>query len=211
MLAFDFTRRREKSPELIAGELLLRPPVLADHGQWAFVREQSREHLTRWEPVWRSGDLSLDAFRTRLRMYERVHRLGAGLSLLIFDRRRDALVGGVTLSDIRRHAAQSATIGYWVGVNHLRQGLGSAAVGRVLEHAFGEMQLNRIEAACQSGNTPSRRLLVKCGFFEEGFARDYLFINGAWRDHILFAATRRHYLGTPLAGETWPHPAPAGD
>lgn len=199
MFALDFARRREKPPELASGELFLRPPVLSDHRQWASLREQSREHLTEWEPEWRPGDLSLDAFRTRLRMYDRVHRAGAGLSLLLFRRQGGDLIGGVTLSDIRRHASQSATIGYWVGVNHLRQGYGAAGVSLVLEHAFGELLLNRIEAACQSGNQASRRLLAKTGFVEEGFARDYLFINGAWRDHLLFAATRRDRLGTPLA------------
>lgn len=197
MLNFDFARSALRAPLLERGPVMLRPAELGDYASWLMLRRESRRHLTRWEPDWREEDVTLDAFRLRLRAYERQHRSRAGLSLYVFLRGSGDLIGGVTLSDIRYHSSWSATIGYWIGERFLRHGYGLAAVGAVLDHAFGELRLNRIEAACQPGNVASRALLAKAGFREEGFARDYLFINGAWRDHLLFARTARDYCGAP--------------
>jgi ribosomal-protein-alanine N-acetyltransferase len=66
------------------------------------------------------------------------------------------------------------------------------------DFAFRTLGLHRLEAACIPDNAPSRRLLVKAGFAEEGFAQAYLKINGAWRDHVLFGLT------TPLVGPEGP-------
>ena len=104
-----------------------------------------------------------------------------------------ALVGGVTLSNIKYNAACSAEIGYWIGAPFLRRGFAIAAVFAIVAHAFTKLGLNRVEAACQPGNEPSRELLEKAGFHEEGYARDYLFINGDWRDHCLYAITARAF------------------
>ena len=67
-----------------------------------------------------------------------------------------------------------------------RQGLTLAAVRALSEFAFRTLALHRLEAACIPDNVPSRTLLKKAGFAEEGFAQAYLKINGAWRDHVLF-------------------------
>ncbi|MEK7266804.1 MAG: GNAT family protein [Pseudomonadota bacterium] len=196
MISLDFVRQ-QRPPTLEQGDIVLRAGQLTDHSSWAALRERSRAHLTRWEPDWQDKDATLEAFRTRLRLHDRLHRSGAALSLLVCLKPGGDVIGGVTLSDIRLHASHSATIGYWIGEGHLRQGRGLAAVQLTLAHAFGEKRLNRVEAACQPGNTASRALLSKAGFKEEGLARDYLFINGGWRDHLLFAATARDYSGAP--------------
>lgn len=197
MLNFDFAKPVARAPILERGPLRLRAAELGDYESWLRVRRESRPHLTRWEPDWREQDVTLEAFRLRLRSYDRQHRARAGLSLYVCLKDSGELIGGVTLSDIRYYASCSATIGYWIGERHLRRGYGLTAVEAVLGHAFGEMRLNRVEAACQLGNVASRALLAKAGFREEGFARDYLFINGAWRDHLLFARTARDYCGAP--------------
>lgn len=191
LLSFDFGRVAPKPPLIAAGALYLRAPDVEDHDAWARLREASRLHLTRWEPDWKSEQATADAFRLRLRTYERQYKSRAGVAFHVFQREGDRLVGGVTLSDIRRHAAQSATIGYWIGAAFLRRGFGLAAVEAALGYAFDELGLNRIEAACQPGNTASRSLLSRAGFTEEGFAREYLFINGGWRDHVLYARLAR--------------------
>lgn len=180
------------------GPVELHAPSIEDHGAWRALREMSRTHLTRWEPDWIDEEATIAAFRTRLRVYDRQHRAGAGLSLFVRESGGGALLGAVTLSDVRAHASHSGMIGYWIGAPYLRRGYGFAAVAAMLGHAFRGMGLNRVEAACQPGNEASRALLAKAGFREEGFARDYLFINGAWRDHLLFAATARDYCGAPL-------------
>lgn len=197
MISLDFVRQAPHPPVLESGDVKLRTMQLTDYSAWAKLRAESREHLTRWEPDWLDKDVTVEAFRARLRHHDRLLRAGAALSLFAFLKSSGEMIGGVTLSDIRLHAAHSATIGYWIGQAHLRNGYGLASVQLVLAHAFREKRLNRIEAACQPGNIASRALLAKAGFREEGFARDYLFINGAWRDHLLFAATARDYCGAP--------------
>ncbi len=202
MISLDFVRQSSRPPVLGGGEITLRAAQLTDYHSWIALRERSRAHLTKWEPDWLEKDVTLDAFRARLRLHERLHRTGAALSLLAFlnpvgPNRTPEMIGGVTLSDIRLHASHSATIGYWIGEGHLQKGYGLACVRLVLGYAFNERRLNRVEAACQPGNLASRALLAKAGFREEGHARDYLYINGRWRDHLLFAATAREYCGAP--------------
>lgn len=199
MISLDFVRTQARAPILHSGEVTLRAAQLTDYPAWAQLRDRSRPHLTRWEPDWQDKDATVDAFRMRIRTQERLHRSGAALSLMAFMKSTGEMIGGVTLSDIRFHASRSATIGYWIGEGHLRKGYGFTSVRLMLDYAFGEKRFNRIEAACQPGNAASRALLIKAGFREEGFARDYLFINGSWRDHLLFAVTARDFCGAPTS------------
>ena len=92
----------------------------------------------------------------------------------------------MTLSNIRRGVAQTATVGYWIGEPHTRKGLMSAGLKGAVGFAFKSLGLHRLEAACLPENVPSRQVLLKNGFKQEGFAPAYLKINGAWRDHLLF-------------------------
>ena len=98
----------------------------------------------------------------------------------------DALVGGVTLSNIRRGVAQMASLGYWAGEMYAGKGYITAAVRCVVRYAFEDLDMHRVEAACQPDNMASRRVLEKAGFTQEGEAKAYLKINGKWRDHLLF-------------------------
>jgi len=99
----------------------------------------------------------------------------------------NALVGGCTLSNVRRGVTQCCSIGYWVGQHFARQGHMFDAVRALVPFIFRTLGLHRIEAACLPENEPSKNLLLKLGFRQEGLARRYLQINGDWRDHALFA------------------------
>jgi [ribosomal protein S5]-alanine N-acetyltransferase len=96
-------------------------------------------------------------------------------------------VGGLTLANIRRGVAQAASLGYWMGLPFIRHGYMTAAVSAVIPFAFTTLRLHRLEAACIPTNAASIRLLEKTGFVREGYAREYLCINGIWQDHLLFA------------------------
>ena len=113
--------------------------------------------------------------------------LAAGYAFYIFRRDDDALVGGVTLSNVRRGVTQSCSLGYWVGERHARNGFMRDSLNALVPFIFNEMGLHRIEAACIPTNTASHSLLRKIGFTHEGYARRYLCINGVWQDHLLFA------------------------
>ena len=166
--------------------VVLRPPRAGDYVAWSDLRRRSRAFLQPWEPAWPADDLSRSAFRRRLMAYQRDIDLGSGYAFLVFRAADQELVGGITLSNIRRGVSQMGTVGYWVGEPHARNGHTLAAVRAVCGFSLGRMGLHRLEAACLPENEPSRRLLLKAGFELEGRASAYLKINGDWRDHLLF-------------------------
>jgi len=181
------------NPVLVHEPVMLRAAAASDFAEWADLREKSRAHLTRWEEAWTPEQATAASFRRRLRTYDADRRRGGGLFLLAFRRADRAMVGGVTLSNIRYGASRSGLIGYWIGAPFVRQGYGSAAVKALIAHAMEAIALNRLVAACQPENAASQKLLEGCGFTDEGLARDYLKINGAWRDHRIFALTAADY------------------
>jgi ribosomal-protein-alanine N-acetyltransferase len=171
----------------IAGEgVMLRTPQVTDYSDWAALRQASREFLAPWEPTWPADDLSRSAFRRRIRRYAEDLRIDQGYAFLIIRSTDDALVGGLTLANIRRGVAQAGSLGYWMGQPHARHGYMTAAVRAVIPFAFTTLRLHRLEAACIPTNTGSIRLLENTGFVREGYARDYLCINGIWQDHLLY-------------------------
>jgi ribosomal-protein-alanine N-acetyltransferase len=166
--------------------IYLRPPRAVDYPEWRELRAASRTFLQPWEPIWPSDDLTRAAFRRRLTAYARDRDLGVAYPFFIFRACDNALTGGITLSNIRRGVAQMGSLGYWCGQPFTRQGHTLAAVRLICDFAFRTLGLHRVEAACIPENGPSRRLLMKAGFDEEGYAKAYLKINGVWRDHVLF-------------------------
>jgi len=176
----------------------LRPPRAADYSEWRELRATSRAFLQPWEPTWPADDLSRAAFRRRLIAYARDREAGVAYPFFVFRNGDGALSGGITLSNVRRGVAQMGSVGYWCGKPYARNGHTLAAVRALSDFAFRTLGLHRLEAACIPENAPSRRLLVKAGFSEEGFARAYLKINGVWRDHVLFGLT------TPLKAPEGP-------
>jgi ribosomal-protein-alanine N-acetyltransferase len=182
-----FLRRDEDSARRVEGAAVyLRHPELRDYSAWAEVRGASRDFLTPWEPTWPENELTRGAFKEKLRRYADDVQEDRSYPFFVFRAQDDALVGGATLSRIHRGSAQSCTLGYWVGAPFKRRGYTRSAVRALLPFAFDDLHLHRVEAACQPDNAPSRALLMSVGFTEEGMARAYLRINGAWRDHLLF-------------------------
>lgn len=168
----------------------LRAPRASDHKAWADLRSRSRDFLQPWEPAWPEDDLTRAAFKRRLAIYAREMEIGGAYPFFIFREEDGALVGGVTLSNIRRGVAETGTLGYWIGQPYVRCGYGSAAVRAMCAFAFDRLKLHRLEAACLPSNAGSRGVLANSGFELEGQARAYLKINGVWRDHLLFGLVR---------------------
>lgn len=167
----------------------LRPHRSGDFAEWAALRAGSREFLQPWEPTWPADDLTRGAWRRRLSAYAHDIERGLAFPFLVFRHGDNAIVGGITLSNIRRGVAQMGSIGYWVGQPHTRRGYTLSAVRAVTRFAFERIGLHRVEAACIPANEPSRGVLLKAGFTQEGLAQAYLRINGMWRDHLLFGLT----------------------
>jgi ribosomal-protein-alanine N-acetyltransferase len=174
-------------PLVRAGSIYLRPPHMGDYAAWAELRAKSRDHLVPWEPQWTRDELSRDAFRRRIRHYQRELRDDMGYALFLFQEADDTLLGGLTLSNVRRGVTQAAAVGYWVGKPYAGRGYMTRALAGAVRFAFDELKLHRVEAACMPNNLASIRVLERNGFQREGLARRYLKINGVWQDHLLYA------------------------
>jgi ribosomal-protein-alanine N-acetyltransferase len=186
-MAFFRTVSFSEPMPLIEGDgVYLRAPQMPDYPEWAALREASRPFLAPWEPTWPHDDLTRGAFRRRLKRYAEDLRTDQAYPYFVFRREDNVLVGGMTLANIRRGVAQSGSLGYWMGERYARHGYMTAAVSALIPFSFGSLRLHRLEAACIPTNMASVRLLQRTGFIREGYAREYLCINGTWQDHLLF-------------------------
>jgi ribosomal-protein-alanine N-acetyltransferase len=187
MALFRTVSLNETAPAIAGAGVTLRVPQNSDYAEWAALREASRTFLTPWEPTWPADDITRGAFRRRLKRYAEDLRSDIAYAFLIFRSDDNAMVGGLTLANIRRGVAQAGSIGYWIGAPYAHKGYMTAAVRALIPFCFGTLRLHRLEAACIPANTASIRLLEKAGFQREGYARSYLCINGVWQDHLLYA------------------------
>lgn len=174
----------------------MRLPRFSDFEQWHALRSESRRFLQPWEPTWRGDELFERSFRARVLRNEQEFSSGLAVPLLIFRHSDGQLLGGLTIGLIRRGAAQTCMIGYWMGERFAGHGHMFAALKIAIPYIFKGLELHRIEAACIPENEKSIRLLEKAGFEREGLLRQYLKINGQWRDHVLYSR---------LSGDTGKH------
>jgi ribosomal-protein-alanine N-acetyltransferase len=201
MALFGLTRTVNPEPLLRGEGLYLRPATPGDFSSWTRLRAASRAFLEPWEPTWPDDDLTQAAFRRRLRRQDEDIARDEAYAFLIFDQTSDELLGGITLGGIRRGVSQSGTLGYWMGAPHAGKRRMTRAVAATVEFSFAKLRLHRVEAACIPDNAPSIALLERNGFQREGYAREYLKIDGAWRDHILFALVESDVRARPTASK----------
>jgi ribosomal-protein-alanine N-acetyltransferase len=194
---------------LRGARVLLRLPQMRDYEAWSGLRRESQDFLRPFEPRWTELDLARRVYAMRVRRARQEVEEGTDYTFFIFlgDGQKAQLVGGITLSNIRRRAAQFVNLGYWMGQAYAGKGLMTEAVGLVVPFIFEALDLHRIHAAFLPHNTASRRVLEKNGFVEEGFAKHYLQINGRWEDHVLMGLTKERWdtmrLGGHHVGRSW--------
>lgn len=151
--------------------------------------QRNREHLDPWSPP-RPASFYTEAHWERTL----AHNLdswvqGRSARFFIQAVERPAVLGVCNLTDIIRGAFQSCHLGYSIDKDEQGRGLMSEALGLAIAYAFTELRLHRIEANYIPTNERSEKLLRRHGFDVNGYARDYLFIGGAWRDHVLTSLT----------------------
>lgn len=191
---------RRRSVSILTARLSLRLPEHRDFREWAKLRHESKAFLSPWEPIWAPDHLSRASFTNRVYWSQRALKNGNAVPLFVFHKEAGQLVGAITLDNIRRGPSQVGTIGYWVGQQYARQGFMSEAIIAMVAHAFGALDLSRVESACLPDNLASRGVLEKAGFKYEGVAQSYIQINGRWRNHVLYAALRGDRRGRSTAG-----------
>ena len=151
-----------------------------DRGEMLDIARSSRE--LHWP--WINPPMTPHMFKAYLHRTQREDHAG----YVICRRDSDAIVGVVNVNNIVKGSFLSASIGYYAARAHAGQGFMREGLLQVEEHLFGQLGLHRIEANIQPGNTASIALVRSCGFEREGLSRQFLYINGAWRDHERWAA-----------------------
>ena len=146
---------------------------------------RNREWLAPWEPLRDEDYLGEARVLSSIRADARSVRRGTGVRFHLFARGQSGrILGSASLSNMVTGVFLSAHLGYRLDGQETGQGLMGEAVGCVVDYAFEDLGLHRIEANVMPRNTASRHLLKRLGFEEEGLARRYLKIAGAWEDHI---------------------------
>ena len=140
------------------------------------LRIANRDFLAPYDPIRGEEFFTLEAQLERLRRTEHAYGIVEN----------GAIVGSISLTNVVYGPLQSANVGYWVDRAHTNRGLATAALAEILDVAFGELGLHRVEAGTLVDNVASQRVLEKNRFTRIGLARRHLLIGGEWRDHILF-------------------------
>ena len=173
----------------------MRLPQINDYSDWVNIRKRSEEFLARWEPYRDKDFYSLRLFKARLKWSKENFKKKRVIHVFIFKREGAILIGAITLDNLKRGAAQSGSVGYWIGEQYAGKGYMSEALNALIFLAFNELDLSRIEAATLPENAASRKLLEKSGFKYEGVAQSYLKIAGRWRNHVMYSLLRNDRRG----------------
>jgi ribosomal-protein-alanine N-acetyltransferase len=161
-----------------------RPLSIDDAPALAAAYTRNREHLEPWDPVRWPIFYTTEGQRQDTEQRLEAKERGLMEPYLIVGPDGD-LVGRANIQNIVRGPMQGGVLGYWVDKDHLRRGLARAAV-EFLESEALELGLHRLEAGTMVENLASQRVLEACGYERYGLAPKLLFLNGAWRDHVLF-------------------------
>ena len=194
---------------LTDGAITLRPIKLRDQRAWREVNQRNREWLRPWEATIPPAPPGLTppsrpSYRQMVRHLRAEAQGGRMLPFVVEYQGR--LAGQLTVAGITWGSMCSGHIGYWVDRAVAGRGVMPTAVALATDHCFRTVGLHRIEICIRPENAPSRRVVEKLGFREEGLRPRYLHIDGAWRDHLVYALTTEEVPEGLLA--RWHHTAP---
>lgn len=180
------SRARDFGAELATARLRLCLPVRRHAPALAEFHRRNAAHLRRWSPPAPAGVADAPYWQAKVAEWQRLRRTGASLRWLLFEPAAPSLlVGSVSLGPVERGPLQSARLGYQIDAAHEGCGLTTEALLAVVGYAFDALRLHRLEANHRPENERSARVLARLGFARIGLAPNYLFIDGAWRDHVL--------------------------
>lgn len=162
--------------------------AVRDAGRWAELRHANAEWLGPWEST-RPPEATIGQTGYRAMTRDLIRQGKAGRALPFVVTYDSEMVGQLTVTGITWGSARWAQIGYWIDQGYAGRGIMPLAVAMACDHCMQTLRLHRIEIAIRPENTASLRIVQKLGFHSIGLAPRYLHIDGAWRDHMLFAVT----------------------
>jgi [ribosomal protein S5]-alanine N-acetyltransferase len=178
------------TPVIRTERLILRCATEADVPALLRFFDENREHMAPWEPPRPSDFHTAEFWRTQVGRHRRAFETGSALMLFLFSREEPSeIIGQVSYTGIVRGPAEMCMVGYALAARAQGAGYMQEALQASLKYVFEELNLHRVMANFMPHNVRSNAVLRRLGFTVEGYARDYLYINGAWRDHVLTSLT----------------------
>lgn len=155
----------------------------------------NREHLREWEPIREDSFFTETGWTQKLIKLNELHKMGLGYYLIITDRETGQMYGTISFSNISRFPFHACTVGYSLGKDVQGKGVMTRALRMAVNYMFSIQNLHRIMAGYMPRNKRSEAVLQRVGFQKEGFAKDYLLINGRWEDHNLTCLINENWKG----------------
>jgi [ribosomal protein S5]-alanine N-acetyltransferase len=176
-----------RRPPIETKRLVLRLPELSDVPALIEYHRANRDHLQPWWPTWPPDIFEAGFWQAQVRQRRTEFVNGRGCAMFVFEKRGGALVGSLSLNQIARGASHSCSIGYGLAESAQGHGYMVEAVRAAVDFAFRDLHLHRVTACYIPHNRRSGNVLRSAGFTVEGYARDYLCIDGRWEDHVMTA------------------------
>ncbi|MCY9843089.1 ribosomal protein S5-alanine N-acetyltransferase [Vibrio caribbeanicus] len=154
---------------------------------------KNREHLRPWEPTRENAFFSENGWTQRLVKLSELHRIGLGFYLLVFEVNTNKMLGTISFSNIARFPAHTCNLGYSLSCDAQGKGVMTRALKLAIGYMFEHQRIHRIMASYMPRNKRSESVLKRLEFVREGFAEDYLLINGKWEDHILTSLVNKDW------------------
>jgi ribosomal-protein-alanine N-acetyltransferase len=194
-MALRHPSRAGSAIRLYGRRVMLRPLAASDYRAWSEVRRHNADWLTVWEPsrpAFQPDPVTdRNAFAARCQQRDRDRTNGSAYQFGLF--LDEQVIGEVNLNNVIRGAMQSATIGYWIDQRHAGHAYTAEAVVVVMQFAFEQLALHRVEICIVPRNHRSRRIMEKLAIRDEGTAARYLEINGTWEDHVRYGITAEEW------------------
>lgn len=184
---------REKRPQLRTDRLLLRLPELEDVPAILSFHHENAAHFAPTDPPKPAGFETEGFWRERMPLLQAAWEAEQSLNLHLFFPGSPELVGTASFSQMFRGPFQACYLGYKIAQRHEGKGLMHEALARAIDFVFRDLNFHRIMANHLPENARSAAVLKRLGFVKEGLAKEYLLINGAWRDHVLNSLTNPHW------------------
>lgn len=161
---------------------------------------ENRHFLKPWEPVRDESHCYPSGWQARLGMIGEFHKQGSAFYFALLDPEEKEIIGVANFSNVVRGSFHACYLGYSIAQKWQGQGLMFEALTAAIRYMQRTQHIHRIMANYMPHNKRSGALLARLGFEKEGYAKDYLLIDGQWRDHVLTALTTPLWTPGPLSG-----------
>lgn len=187
---------RIECPIIESERLLLRLLELEDCASAIAYHKNNKEHLIPFGPKWPPDFFNEEFWKRQVEINKKEYREDKSARFFLFEKgsaERPEVIGTVSFGGILRGAAQFCYLGYGLAKEKEKRGYMTEILREAIKYAFNDLRLHRLMANYIPTNEASGKILKRLGFTVEGYARDYLYLNGKWQDHILTSLTNHDW------------------